>query len=265
MKKKVLFLAHDILWLAGGIALFFVWRLAINWQVNEMYVTPGDTRFMLPKPERSNVSRYSLESIATFVPLSVFILMRGILFVLPNSLPMIGVLCAVGSHLWAVCGIGVIVNITKSYVGYPRPYMLTECSPGVNLTDCKANSKRINKLFISWPSYHAATAMSSAVFLICVIQEYLRSLPLLNSLLSLLILGAAIRVGSDRIREYHHHSEDVTAGFFFGAVGSLIIWNGSKHRIFPETKQEEQTFVQIEDTVNRVLERETFSGSNSDA
>ena len=123
----------------------------------------------------------------------------------------------------------------KSLVGRPRPDMYHYC--GFNSTYESCQYKEKDKEFISWPSYHAASAMSCCLFLSLFTRAIIKSNYLFISLFSYSFIFLGIYIGATRIQDNKHHPDDVTAGLFIGAITTFFIWDQAQKSIFPQHAQ----------------------------
>lgn len=139
------------------------------------------------------------------------------------------------------CYCNICVAILKNYVGRARPSLIASCGPDVNYTSyesCPSLTKsEYYDLFRSWPSGHSASGMSGLLLIALFIQGvFIKKGLWVNALSSLFVL-LALFIGSTRIVDFKHHTDDVAMGLFLGALFALLVWDTGKNEIFLDNKE----------------------------
>jgi membrane-associated phospholipid phosphatase len=153
---------------------------------------------------------------------------------------------------------GVTYSLFKGYVGRARPDALATLNG--NLSQEKDTSA--NSAFSSFPSGHAASTMSCAVFLALFLVSSTERPTHLTTIGAFGVWLYTFLIGCSRIVDHRHHPSDVVAGWLVGSVLSIIAWTASKDQIFGETHQTigSQLAGNLLDVVNPKLK--TIGGSH---
>lgn len=225
----------DIPNLLVAIASIISWQCVTTSKTHPQYVPPNSQQFSYPNTKEQAFTRQVLEYTVFFVGLDIILL----LFLLHRFLPKYFYPIRFFSTCWiflACVGLcNTIANSLKGFVGRPRPDMYSVCGDNANYDTCI--SKKRDKEFISWPSTHASMSMSGLLFSSLIMLGSFRKPHLYLIVIALLPTALSIYIGATRIREYKHHTEDVTAGFFFGALFANIFFWSMKKKIFPKIKK----------------------------
>jgi phosphatidate phosphatase len=127
---------------------------------------------------------------------------------------------------------GITYSFFKGYVGRPRPDAIARS--GGNLSNCEELAS--NSQFASFPSGHAASTMSCAVFLTLFLISSTTHPTHLMTIIGFGIWMFTFFIGCSRIVDHRHHPSDVVAGWVVGSVLSFVVWYGSKDQIFGKTE-----------------------------
>jgi len=207
-----------------------------------LYVPPNDSNSAFPYPGKETI------------PNTMLIIGIGIIFVIfmfaailihkynPGSTRQFLVFPTIWCFLLCIGVTNMCVCIFKNYVGRPRPSFFSRC--GITATNdpktCPSlSSKTYYEEFRSWPSGHSSTAMAGFLFFSLFTSKLFKSKEFWVTTLSSLYIFVAFFVGSSRIIDYRHHTDDVIAGFFTGALFTLFIFAKSSKKLFNKPKNEE--------------------------
>ncbi|PPQ69823.1 hypothetical protein CVT26_014201 [Gymnopilus dilepis] len=180
--------------------------------------------------KKNQVSSYTNQAIALFLPLSVFIavgcLKRSLLVIHHGAL---GLCASRGLAMF-------ITEVLKHSVGRLRPDFLARCKWDKALDKCTGQKQAILDGRKSFPSGHSSTAFSGMFFLSLWIAgqtaawafdvprtaRSLRSSRLLAFGITLLPIFWASHVAMTRLQDYRHHKEDVIVGSLLGCLCATI-------------------------------------------
>jgi membrane-associated phospholipid phosphatase len=141
------------------------------------------------------------------------------------------ILTAFWCYFFSLSLSGITYSFFKGYVGRPRPDAIERS--GGDLSNCQEIAS--NSQFASFPSGHAASTMSCAVFLALFLISSTTRPTHLMTIIGFAIWMFTFFIGCSRIVDHRHHPSDVVAGWVVGAVLSLVTWYGSKDQIFAST------------------------------
>lgn len=208
----------------------------LNCKSMQIPVTPQ--KISTPNPiydfpqQNQTIPRNVLSNFTTYYALIYILLLFILSLFLKPHFKSFEIFSALWSLLIAVHLGTFTANVFKSLVGRPRPDMYSYCGFNATYQTCKYKKK--DKEFISWPSNHAASAMSCSVFLALFSQKVFHMKFLFFSLISYSFIFLGIWIGATRIKDNKHHPDDVTAGFLIGAITALFIWIKAQKTIFPK-------------------------------
>jgi membrane-associated phospholipid phosphatase len=158
------------------------------------------------------------------------------------------ILTALWCYFFSLSLAGTTYSLFKGYVGRPRPDSLAKCNG--DMANCAGSGS--NSQFSSFPSGHAASTMSCAVFLAeFLISSTVKPTHLMTSL-AFGIWMYTFYIGCSRIVDHRHHVDDVVGGWVVGAVLSIISWSASKNQIFltnDEKKKNESESTPLDSTL----------------
>jgi membrane-associated phospholipid phosphatase len=138
------------------------------------------------------------------------------------------ILTAFWCYFFSLSLAGITYSFFKGYVGRPRPDTVDQS--GGDLSTCQEIAS--NSQFSSFPSGHAASTMSCAVFLALFLISSTNRPTHLMTIIAFAIWMFTFFIGCSRIVDHRHHPSDVVAGWVVGAILSLITWYASKDQIF---------------------------------
>jgi len=223
-----------------AIITYVLWILSSKIPVDPIYVPPNDLTITFPIMSTESVLRTNLENYVIFGYIFIIILVFFAQMAFPKLFKKFHLFSAIFSHIISISLSGAITNACKSYVGWPRPTLFTKC--GIGYTNC--TKSQLDKEFISWPSSHSTTAMSSSSFMIMFINNIFRSANSFILLISTPFIIFALYVAGSRIKDYKHHPDDVTSGLFIGFVVTYFVFCSVKKRIFRKEKPYEEILME---------------------
>lgn len=253
LPRKIIQILNQIDFLGFIFALisFILWRVFMQKSPNPIYVPPDFSSINYPISP-NNTPKRILDYFIFFGSISLMFVLN-LISKYYHSCRSFNIISSIWSVITANCLALAVTCYFKSYVGWPRPNTYFICGYNTNYETC--NSSKKDSLFLSWPSYHATQAMSGATFMAFFIQKFFPPY-IFFDMIGILMFFAAIYVGANRIRNYKHHPEDVTAGLLIGFIISFFIWKGSKRKIFPKVSSHG---ISNEDTFNQ-----NVNGDNDD-
>jgi phosphatidate phosphatase len=158
-------------------------------------------------------------------------------YFLSNSFPAVLHKFRLCSAIWMCISSWLIVmlitEISKRYVGRPRPDIYARCGKDAEYQQCRsAIGDDADDEFKSWPSGHASMSMFGGAFAGLFFQRVV-----VSNQLWVAVIGAACTllgfgVGATRIRDFRHHTDDVLAGLFLGWVCTYGVWSMARKRVF---------------------------------
>ncbi|KAM6948267.1 phospholipid phosphatase-related protein type 5-like [Aplochiton taeniatus] len=143
-----------------------------------------------------------------------------------------------GGYMFGIFVTDIFVNAGQLMTGRLSPYFLSVCKPNYTVLGCQetvrfisqssvctGNSDDITHARKSFPCKDAALSFYAALYLgmyiCCAVQP--RGVGLARPLLCLVLLGAALLTGLNRVVEYRNHWPDVIAGFTTGGAMAVVM------------------------------------------
>jgi membrane-associated phospholipid phosphatase len=174
--------------------------------------------------------------VIVFQAVFFLILPRIIAIWLPKYMRPYRILTSFWCYFFSLSLAGITYSLFKGYVGRPRPDSLAKCDG--DMANCEGSGS--NSQFSSFPSGHAASTMSCAVFLAKFIVSCTRKSNHITTSIAFGIWMYTFFIGCSRIVDHRHHVDDVVGGWFLGAVLSSIAWTTSRNQIFPGYEGEDE-------------------------
>ena len=134
-------------------------------------------------------------------------------------------------HYGCVLFAGNICHVLKIYVGRPRPDYYDFIENHIP-EEPKAHEHELREAFKSFPSGHSCTSASGSLFCTLILFKLITANDVWCICLKCLPLIYAFYIGSMRILEYRHHTDDVLAGFIIGFLFAIIFFIAASTHIF---------------------------------
>lgn len=218
--------------IVAGIAII-LWFCTTLQKPDPLYVPPDDDLSNYPKAKHNTIDMKWV----VFIVFAVQGVLALVLYFCAKKFPKyfneFNFFTVMWTEIMIVCTSNIIINIFKSYVGRARPDMYAYCGYNSTYETCTGikDSKRRGE-FKSWPSGHSACAMSGSLFICLFLQKVVRTRLVYWSFVCSCVVLFAVFVGASRIRDFRHHTDDVLAGLFIGALVCKLIWDRSYKVIF---------------------------------
>ena len=215
-----------------------------------LYLPAGNPEFYYPFHSQETVATMWLVFTAFPFTWIILVLMKFLSNKFPKKMNFFSIWSCIWAHMTSVSITNVVVIILQNYVGRASPDFYSRCGSSATPETCTFLDKStLNEVLRSFPSQHAATSMSSLLFLTFFLQKLVKIDMTILSVLFALPTFAALWIGATRIKDYKKHASDVVAGFFIGFLTTKILFKTAKKRIFCKSKQEEQQPVSSYDNV----------------
>lgn len=222
----------DISYCIVSLITLALWLGLSKIKPNKLFFPENDSNSLFPV-KKTSVPFYLVCVIAFGLFNVIFIVLYFLQRKFPEIFKKFSLFTCGWSLLFAVSICNVCVNVAKSYVGRPRPDIISRCEGDPQKNGCSNQTEgKYLDSYKSWPSGHSSTALSSVVFFALFIINCTKRRYVFIDLIACLTVFYGIYVGATRIVEFRHHTDDVLAGFFIGFVFAYFTWNGTKERIF---------------------------------
>lgn len=199
---------------------------------NPLYIPPEDSDVNFPHLEQQTIGRNEMEFVSYLIHTGIIILLRLLAKLLPNTFRRFNTFPAIWAQLSCVCLADASANFLKGYVGRARPDTYQVCGYNTTFGTCNAKQKAANKQFLSWPSNHASFAMSGATFMTLFVQNTIANGHFCITVASTSFMLYGCYIGATRIRDFKHHTDDVTAGTVLGFIFGTTFFKALQQRLF---------------------------------
>lgn len=218
-----------------------LWLWLANLTPNQLFIPENDSLSSFPYKNTGMSGGMNL-TIVTVVPIVVYLIIYFIAKYAKNpkyirDFDIIEVICC---HLCSITFAGDICHVLKTYIGRARPdyYSFANdiLSGSIDMDKSIENDREKQELkkeaFKSFPSGHSCTSASGCLFFSLSLIGIIEHNRAWSITLKLLPLAYAFYIGSMRIREYRHHTDDVVAGFLIGFLISIIFYIASYSSVY---------------------------------
>lgn len=220
--------------LALALIALLLQRAAERTPVHPLFAPPNDPSLMYPRAASQAFAYRTLQralfAAAACALLALFSLSR----LFPRAFRPFNFFTALWLCLVSVGVTSAFCAFFKSFVGRPRPDTYAVC--GLNTTHATCAARRPDKQYISWPSSHAAHAVSYCAFLALFAQRAIRARCAALDAIGVGALFFGVYVSATRVRDHRHHPDDVTAGILLGALIPHFLWRTHRRILFPRTR-----------------------------
>ncbi|EAX92720.1 PAP2 superfamily protein [Trichomonas vaginalis G3] len=200
---------------------------------NHLYLPPQNAEYNYPYKSREIIPVVVLE-IITFPGVWLFFIMfYFIQKKLTKIFKQFNIFPLIWTHISTVSITNSVVLILQNFVGRAGVDFYSRCGASATPDTCTFLDKNtLHDLLRSFPSTHAASAMSSYLFFTLYLQKLIKykSTPL--TILEFLPVFVGLWIGATRITDYKAHPCDVVAGYVIGTLITLVFWKTSKHVVF---------------------------------
>ena len=134
-------------------------------------------------------------------------------------------------HYGCVFFSGDICHVLKIYVGRPRPDYYDFIEDHIP-DDPKEHEHELREAFKSFPSGHSCSSASGTLFCTLSLFKLITANDMWCVCLKCIPLIYCFYIGSMRIVEYRHHTDDVIAGFLIGFLFATLFFLASSTHIY---------------------------------
>lgn len=234
------FRAIDISELICSLVVSVIWGCLSLVRPNPLFIPEGDSLSSFPYVEHDPLPTVWL-AVTVFGSVSAVI---WVMFFVRRKFELtfrqFNAWSATWIHVTSVGVTNIVVSLLNIYVGRVRPDFYKRCGTSATPDTCSVlSAHQISEEMKSFPSAHAATALSGFLFMTLFLQKLTRSVHTWTTCIYLLPVILGFWIGAMRIRAYKNHTDDVIGGFVIAAICTGVIWHGSCRRIFRKLHQEQ--------------------------
>lgn len=161
------------------------------------------------------------------------------------------------SYFFAITLTMLVTSIVGKSIRRPKPDTLSLCQGDGSILACSQylSKSQIVQQFNSFPSYHTAEIMASAVFISLLFHYMTKSFSLLGAIFMVFPILFAIFVAVTRICDRQADISDVVAGMFIGGMMAVICFKNFKKsmKIMSQAEKRKLTVEQSASTVPRYV------------
>lgn len=212
---------------------FVLYILSFQFPQNEMHIPPKDPNANFPKSTELKFYENVLYMYVLFFPLVLLVLKIICICLTTKKIRNFKYFPCVWISLTSVFLSLSIANCIRNMVGYPKPDTFFACGYDFHIGKCQKKLTNKFTLFISYPSFESVIIMSIAMNLVSIFQFVF---PLFN-IPCIVFLFLGIYFGTNTIKHFNSHPEDVSAALFVGFLVTNFIWNNAKNRISVKVEQ----------------------------
>ena len=198
-----------------------------------MYLAANNPEYSYPYIKNEKVSVVWLVFMSFPFTWLFFTLMKFLSKKFPQQMRCFSFWTTFWVHMTNVAMTNLVVILIQNYVGRAAPDFFSRCGPDATPDKCPLlNEQTLNEELRAFPSSHAATSVSSLLFLSLFIRKLFTSDLSIVTLSSAAPTFVALWIGATRIKDYREHASDVVAGYIIGVLSAYLMFEGSKKRIF---------------------------------
>ena len=218
------------------IVLACLWLYLSDKEPNHQYIPDNDSNSSYPYKNTGMSGGLNL-TIVMVVPCIIDLIIyfiakysKNAKYIIPFDL--IELLC---THIGCILFAGNVCHILKCYIGRPRPDYY-EFTKNHLPEEESLREHEIREAFKSFPSGHSCTSASGSLFCTLTLIKVIDANDLWCIFLKMIPMMYAFYIGSMRIAEYRHHTDDVIAGLLIGFIVAGVFFFAASTHIFVTIK-----------------------------